>query len=477
MALFTDVFLYGFIVPILPYMLEDRSGLDPSKTQSITFALLSESALVGVVASPFIGQLADRTSHKKRLLLYSLGAAMGSSLGLALSRSAFLLFANRFVQAFASNSIFVLGLATIAENIPSNRMGQTMGLVTIAVSVGTSAGTMLAGILLELIGYWPTWCTAFALIAVDAVMRLLIVEKGNGEKNATSQHCIRAARELQKDHPDPEHSPLLPDVDDELHPPSSSSSSSCYSASSTKSNSNSSASSLTNECPYVEEKSGLSYYTFLIRQRRFVAGVTSYMCYSIIIASFDTTLPLHVRDAFNWGSLPSGLMFLALQGPGILLGPLAGWLKDRVGTRYPTAVAFLVIAPSIWLMGVPGDERFAWLNCGKRGEIVYIICMIAIGCIIPLLNSVGTLEVTLVVEEFETKFPGIFGPHGGNSRAVSIANMSWTLGIFIGPIISGTITDKIGYFEMNTILAVICLVSAVNAFLNLGPRKETALEM
>lgn len=86
----SDVFLYGFIVPILPYMLEDRSGLDPSKTQSITFALLSESALVGVVASPFIGQLADRTSHKKRLLLYSLGAAMGSSLGLALSRSGML---------------------------------------------------------------------------------------------------------------------------------------------------------------------------------------------------------------------------------------------------------------------------------------------------------------------------------------------------------------------------------------------------
>ena len=195
------------------------------------------------------------------------------------------------------------------------------------------------------------------------------------------------------DHLDSEYSPLLSDVDDKRHPPSSSNSS-CFSASSTESNGNSSASSLTNECPYVEEKSGLSYYTFLIRQRRFIAGVTCYICYSIIIASFDTTLPLHVRDAFNWGSLPSGLMFLALQGPGILLGPLAGWLKDRVGTRYPTAVAFLVIAPSIWLMGMPGDERFTWLNCGKRGEIVYIICMIAIGCIIPLLNSVGTLEVT-----------------------------------------------------------------------------------
>jgi MFS family permease len=71
-------------------MLEDRIGLDPRMTQEITFALLAESALVGVVASPFIGYLADRTSHKKRLLLYSLGAALGSSVALAMSQSGIL---------------------------------------------------------------------------------------------------------------------------------------------------------------------------------------------------------------------------------------------------------------------------------------------------------------------------------------------------------------------------------------------------
>jgi MFS family permease len=96
------------------------------------------------------------------------------------------LFASRFVQAFASNAIFVLGLATIAENIPSERICQTMGIVTSAVSVGTSAGTMLAGVLLELFGYWPTWSTAFALIAVDAISRLLMIEKEKGEQRHSS---------------------------------------------------------------------------------------------------------------------------------------------------------------------------------------------------------------------------------------------------------------------------------------------------
>jgi MFS family permease len=125
-----------------------------------------------------------------------------------------------------------------------------------------------------------------------------------------------------------------------------------------------------------------------------VGGVTCYIVYSMIISSFDTTLPLHVREAFKWDSGPSGLMFLALQGPGILLGPLAGTLKDHIGTRCPAVIAFFIIGPSIWLMGLPEDERFPWFNNGERGQILYVICMILIGCMKPLLNSIGTLELT-----------------------------------------------------------------------------------
>jgi MFS-type transporter involved in bile tolerance (Atg22 family) len=68
-------------------MLEDRLKFDKSKTQSITFTLLSESALVGLIISPFVGHVADRISDKKSLLLYSLGGAMVGTVGLAVSES------------------------------------------------------------------------------------------------------------------------------------------------------------------------------------------------------------------------------------------------------------------------------------------------------------------------------------------------------------------------------------------------------
>ncbi|PVH87799.1 putative MFS multidrug transporter [Cadophora sp. DSE1049] len=435
MALFTDVFLYGFIVPILPYMLEDRLNLDKSKTQSITLVLLSESALVGFCASIIVGHIADRTSNKRALLLYSLATAMVGSLGLAVAESAAVLFISRFIQAFASNAIFVIGFATMAETIPSDRMGQAMGLVTMAASVGTSAGTMLAGVLLELIGYWPTWCTAFALLGIDAVLRLLMIERKRGA-NFPSPAQSEAASLLSQE----------------------SMEENCYSYGTATHTTtilpNKSLPSLSEE----KEKAGLSFYIYVLRQRRFLGGITSFISYSMIIASFDTTLPLHVRDAFNWGSLQAGLLFLALQGPGILLGPLAGNLKDKVGTRSPAAVAFFVIGPVLMVMGVPGDGRWkwqSWFDEGGRGEVVYTVGMVVVGCMIPLLSGVGVLELTAAIEEIQNECPQIFGPRGGNSRAISIANMSWIIGIFIGPIISGVLTDKFGYFQTNCILGML----------------------
>lgn len=232
----------------------------------------------------------------------------------------------------------------------------------------------------------------------------------------------------------------------------------------------------------VPEKTGLQYYTFVLRQRRFVAGVTCYMCYSMMVASFDTTLPLHVRDTFGWGSLPAGLMFVALNAPGVVLAPLAGALKDRVGTCLPSVIGFSAIAPFILLLGVPGDARFSQVGSGPGAQALYTISMVMIGCSIPLLNSIGTLEVSresspglftppllaltpvyrasvVAVDEIQTSHPGIFGPQGGHSRAVGIANMSWTLGIFFGPIISGPLADHVGYLEMNSVLGIYFLPS------------------
>lgn len=50
------------------------------------------------------------------------------------------------------------------------------------------------------------------------------------------------------------------------------------------------------------------------------------------------------------------------------------------------------------------------------------------------------------------KHPGVFGATGGYSRALSICNVGYTIGGFVGPILSGYVTDQFGYFTMGCIL-------------------------
>jgi MFS family permease len=56
------------------------------------------------------------------------------------------------------------------------------------------------------------------------------------------------------------------------------------------------------------------------------------------------------------------------------------------------------------------------------------------------------------VDEIQGENPGIFGRNGGYSRAISVVSMSWTLGMFIGPILSGYGTEHIGYYGINCAL-------------------------
>lgn len=251
------------------------------------------------------------------------------------------LFVGRFFQCIASNALWIVGMATMAENIGTENMGKIAGFSSTLTSAGTTAGPVLAGLLFAAGGYWAAWAGAAAFLAIDIVMRLLMVEKP--PKDRTTVH---------------EQDPLL------------------------------------NGRPTTETTEvvqGWRFYACLFRQPRFSAGIFCYFVFALVISCFETTLSVHVRDAFGWGVLPVGLLLAAIQGPGTLLAPPVGWLKDRIGSRTPTVIGFFGLVPFVVAMGFPGDERFPWLE-GDRGKIIYAICMVFSGCFMCLMNGVGSME-------------------------------------------------------------------------------------
>ncbi|CAG7919284.1 unnamed protein product [Penicillium olsonii] len=405
--------LFAFMVPLLPHIFENRLGLDATLTQKYTSIFLVEGALISIVSSPLIGSIADRASSKKMLLLVLLALTLVSVLCLSMTLSLTWLFIGRFFQCIVTNALFIVGIATMAENLGSENMGKIAGLSSTLASAGTCSGPVIAGFLFGIGGYWTAWAGAALFLVVDIIMRLLMIEKPRHKQNGPSNTESPCAEQTGCS----EQEPLL----NEAQNPK-------------------------------EEIGGWRFYLYLFRQPRFTAGIISYFVFALFIASFESTLATHVWHTFGWGVFPVGLLFASIQGPGMVLSPLVGWLKDRVGSCIPTTIGFVSVAPFLWLLGAAGNERFPWATKGNTGEVIYAVCTTTFGCLMCLLNGAGMMEATETVDELEEQSPGIFGPYGGYSRAVAITNMSWMSGLLVGPILAGLIVDKVGYFELQCVL-------------------------
>lgn len=250
-------------------------------------------------------------------------------------------------------------MATMAENIGSEHMGKIAGLSSTLTAAGTCSGPVISGFLFGIGGYWTAWAGAALFLVMDIIMRLLMIEKPQKRRNIASQ--TRNGSLCAEEHiHSAETEPLL----------------------------NGDRSSTT------EEIGGWRFYICLFRQPRFTAGIVCYFVFALFIASFESTIAMHVRYAFDWGVFPVGLLFASIQGPGMILAPLVGLLKDHVGSRVPTTIGFLFVAPFLWVLGVAGDERFPWATLGTRGGVIYGVCTTMIGCFMCLLMGVGTMEAT-----------------------------------------------------------------------------------
>jgi MFS family permease len=92
------------------------------------------------------------------------------------------IFIGRFIQAIASSFMWVVGYATIADSVDSKRLGMIYGVISVAAAVGLSAGPMVSVVLFKIGGYWTAWASAFAILLVDIVLRLLMLENSRRKR-------------------------------------------------------------------------------------------------------------------------------------------------------------------------------------------------------------------------------------------------------------------------------------------------------
>jgi MFS family permease len=107
-GLFTDLFLYGLVVPVLPFMLEDRVGAPEDKIQSYVSGLLAAYAGASVVASVPAGWIADRTNARQLPFLTGVAALLGATILLAFGKTIAVLVVARVLQGISAGVVWTV---------------------------------------------------------------------------------------------------------------------------------------------------------------------------------------------------------------------------------------------------------------------------------------------------------------------------------------------------------------------------------
>lgn len=329
-------------------MIQNRLHVDPAQTQKLTSTILGLHGALAVLSGPVIGHFADRCSNKKPALLWSLGFCIIGTCIVAGARSVSLLLLGRAMQGIAGSAVWIVGFATIADTVSSDNMGSAMGLMMSLANSGTVSGPALLGLLLETTGYWVTWSIPVIVLFTDLVARAVMIETPSALKDNDDEAEAISLLTSSQDQSNPLHVG--------------------------------------------------AFWRIMLCDGRVLTYLLITMTSTVVTTSFDATLPLHVEETFGWGPSRAGLLFAGLVIPGLIVGPIAGWVRDRIGARFPVIVGSILQAVLLGLMGIAGSNAFSWASVQNGGKSIYIASIIGIGTMRPFVSGIAPVELTCMLQ-------------------------------------------------------------------------------
>jgi MFS family permease len=442
-AVFTDVFLYGIIVPVIPFSLTVRCGVEEKDVQHWVSVLLAVYGAALLASSPVCGWLADHSSSRRLPLLFGLLALGGATLLLCLGTCIVLLIIGRLLQGISAAIVWTVGLALLVDTAGQEEIGQVMGYVSISMSVAVLVAPLLGGVVYARGGYYAVYYMAFALIILDIVLRVALVEKKVAKKWIAEDE----SKEEETSTPPPSASDS--EKEKEANPKTSESPIPLPIARLPSTNP-----------PFSPKPSSLPPILTLLSSRRLLSTLYCTLVQSSLLTAWDAIIPLRVSHLFGWHSLGAGLIFLPLVLPSFL-APFIGAYADRHGPRLPTFLGFLLATPFLVLLLLvshPGIRQIV-LMCALLGLLGFALTMV----MTPLMA-----EITYEVAAQEKAQPGKFGPKGAYAQAYGLFNTAFAGGMLVGPLWGGFVTGTAGWGTTCWSLGVWSVVSAVPAVLFTG---------
>lgn len=419
-ATFTDIFLYGLIVPVMPFALTERAGIAEDQVQRWNTILVACYGIALFFGSPIAGIYADHTSSRRTPLMGGLIALAASTLLLCLGRSIAVFVAGRVLQGFSAGVVWSVGLALLADTMGRN-IGLGMGYVSIAISAGLLCAPLVGGGVYAGAGYYAVYYVAFGLIGLDILMRLFLIEKKTALQWLKEEDLVVPADGSR-------------DVE-----------------------------AVGTAAPPVTqpEVGTLKRIAILLRSKRLLANLLAGALNAGVFTAFDTVLPIFVEDLFHWNSTAAGLIFFSLFIPPLILAPPVGIMADRYGAKWPATFGFALSVPLLVCLRYV-DENTIHKKV-LLGALLSLLGVVLTFSQVPLMAEIG-----FVIETEERKNPGVWGSKGVYGIGYGLFNTSFALGSSVGSLVAGYVQEFFGWSNTSWVLGLWCAVGLMAVVLGVG---------
>ncbi|KAI1321120.1 major facilitator superfamily domain-containing protein [Xylariaceae sp. FL0255] len=427
LATFTDVFLNASIVPVVPFALTNRAQVAPADVQHWTAVLLAINGAALVAVSPIAGWAADHLGQRRLPMVASLVALLASSLLLCFGRSVAVYIVARVLLGVSGAVVWTVGFALIVDSVAKAKVGKYLGFVFMSINGAVLVAPLIGGAVYSAAGYYAVFYINFGLIAIDIVLRLVLIEK---------KYAVKWMKE-------DEAQPPLPPAAAEM-------AESKEKAACSEESGDSSPSS-----PQTSRKGTTPKFVpifSLLRSPRVVTALFGCLVQSTLFSTFDTVLPLRVHDLFGWNSLGAGLIFLALLIPSFG-SPVVGWGNDRLGPKWIACIGFLLCAPALILL------RF--VDHGGIRQVVLLSALLAIiGFGVNFIAIPLAAEISYAIEANE-RLAGAYGSKGAYAQGYALLNTGFAAGSLIGPVWSGYVVTNSGWGTLGWSLGLLCALTTI----------------
>jgi MFS family permease len=157
------------LIPKLPALLSAPAG--------DTAWVITATLLAGAVATPVVGRLGDMYG-KRRMLLISLALLVSGSIVAALSATLVPMVAGRALQGLAAG-VIPLGISIMRDELPADRLGSAMAVMSASLGVGGALGLPAAALLAENADWHLLFWIAAGLGTLVAVLVLTCVPESS----------------------------------------------------------------------------------------------------------------------------------------------------------------------------------------------------------------------------------------------------------------------------------------------------------